>query len=175
MSKRWIQLICAVVLVASLSLGPSHILAQGEDLPTILMGEFFFSVPGGSQAAFPPPDAPPQNILTISGAADGEIAFIVENIGAILHEIRSPLFMATKEVKAAIFDAAGNLVAESEGTDLLELELGAGFKAEVQITLAGAVAKSLAADPNLTMTFELSCHVEGHYPAGMRALITVAP
>ncbi len=72
-------------------------------------------------------------------------------------------------------DGDGNVVAEVEGSNLLELELASGWKAELHIELAGNTKKSLAKDPDLTMDFEISCHVEGHYEAGMRALVTVAP
>lgn len=145
-----------------------------KDLPTILMGEMWFAVPGGPKVPFPPGTAP-QNILTIAGAASGEIRFNVSNEGAaVLHEIRSPLFMAAKEVKVLLFDPNDKFVAEFEGTDLLEQELGVGYKAEFRIVLAGAVSKSFQKDPSTTMVFEISCHVAGHYEGGMRALITLA-
>ena len=79
--------------------------------------------------------------------------------------------MAAKEVKAEIMDPNGKMVAESEGTDLLELELAPGYSAVLHIELAGAVKKSFKKDPNLALTYEISCHVEGHYEAGMRALV----
>lgn len=176
-SKRiTVGLVVAVLagLLWVTSMAASGDSAHGEDIPTIQMGDFFFGVPGGPQVEYPP-GTPGESILTITGGADGEIRLIIENVGMLLHEIRSPLFTATKEVKAEIIDANGNVVAEVEGSNLLELELAPGWKAELHIELAGAVKKSLAKDGNLIMTFELSCHVEGHYEAGMRALITIAP
>ena len=65
------------------------------------------------------------------------------------------------------------MVAETEGTDLLELELAPGYSAVLQIQLALAVRKSFKMDPKLTLDDEIFCHVEAHYEAGMRALITL--
>jgi uncharacterized cupredoxin-like copper-binding protein len=173
-SKRITIGLAVAVVVGLLWLTLPSMAASEEDMPTIQIGDFFFAVLGGPQVEYPP-GTPAESILTITGAADGEIELIIENVGMLLHEIRSPLFTATKEVKAEIIDAKGNVVAEVEGSNLLELELAPGWKAELKIKLAGAVKKSLAKDGNLIMTFELSCHVEGHYEAGMRALIQVAP
>ncbi len=81
--------------------------------------------------------------------------------------------MAAKEVKAEIMNSEGEVIAESEGTDLLELELAPGYSAVLHIQLAGAVKKSFLKDSDLVLSYEISCHVEGHYEAGMRALITL--
>lgn len=36
---------------------------------------------------------------------------VIENVGELLHEIRSPLFMAAKEVKAEIMNSEGEVIA----------------------------------------------------------------
>ena len=53
------------------------------------------------------------------------------------------------------------MVVESEGTDLLELELAPGYSAVLHIQLAGAVKKSFKKVPQLAFDYEISCHVEG--------------
>ena len=165
------MLAAALVAVPILTVTPA--IADEDHVPAIQMGEWFFSVPGGPEMAFVPSEAQPQSIMVLTGAETGKIELMVENVGTVVHEIRSPLFMAAKEVKAEIFDAAGEYVAESEGTDLLELELAPGYSAVLHISLAGAVSKSFAKDPALTLDYEISCHSEGHYEDGMRALITL--
>ncbi len=49
----------------------------------------------------------PTSIMMISGAETGKLTLVIENVGEVLHEIRSPLFMAAKEVKAEIMDSEG--------------------------------------------------------------------
>ncbi len=159
-------------VVGVLIVGPTLAFAE-EGAPRIQMGEMFFAVPGGKQISFPTGTAQPKSIMTIQGAETGRLTFVIENVGELLHEIRSPLFMAAKEVKAEIMDSEGEMVAESEGTDLLELELAPGYSAVLHIQLAGAVKKSFKKDPQLALDYEISCHVEGHYEAGMRGLITL--
>ncbi len=66
------------------------------------------------------------------------------------------------EVKAEFKNSEGEVVAASEGTDLLELELAPGYSAVLHIQLAGAVKKSFQKDPQLSLDYEISCHVEGH-------------
>ncbi len=78
-----------------------------------------------------------------------------------------------KAVPESLGTQEGEMVVESEGTDLLELELAPGYSADLHIQLAGAVKKSFKKDPQLALDYEISCHVEGHYEAGMRALITL--
>ena len=86
--------------------------------PRIQMGEMFFAVPGGERISFPTGSAQPKSIMTIQGTETGKLTLVSENVGELLHEIRSPLFMAAKEVKAEIMDSEGEMVAETEGTDL---------------------------------------------------------
>ena len=50
---------------------------------------------------------------------------------------------------------------EVEGEDIMEIELAAGRSAEVKFT------------PRKTGRFEIGCHVEGHYEAGMKGTLTV--
>lgn len=161
------------LLVAIVALALSGALqAQDEDafdasLPTISMTEMKFN------GANFPPGTPPENALTLTGGATGSLRFNVVNDGTVLHEIRSPLFLAAKEVKVLLFGPNDEFIAEFEATDLLELELEVGYKAEFQIELAGAVAKGYQKDGSLSLDYEISCHVPGHYEAGMRALITL--
>lgn len=136
-------------------------------LPTISMTEMAFN---GQNAA---PGSPLASALTLTGAASGELVFNVVNDGTVLHEIRSPLFMAAKEVKVLLYTPDNELAAEFEATDALELELEVGYKATFKVALAGAVAKGYQKDPDLSLDYEISCHVAGHYEAGMRALITL--
>ncbi len=159
-------------VVGVLIVGPTLAFAE-EGAPRIQMGETFFAVPDGKQISFPTGKAQPESIMTIQGAETGELTLVIENVGELRHEIRSPLFMAAKEVKAEIMDSEGEMVAESEGADLLELELAPGYSAVLHIQLAGAVKKSFNKDPQLALDYEISCHVEGHYKSGMRALITL--
>jgi hypothetical protein len=37
------------------------------------------------------------------------------------------------------------------------------------LILPESVASTFDKDPELTMTFEVACHISGHYEAGMRA------
>ena len=75
------------------------------------MGKMFFAIPEGARASFPVGETQPTSIMTISGAETGKLTLAIENIGEVLHEIRSPLFMATKEVKADIKNSGGEVVA----------------------------------------------------------------
>ncbi len=50
---------------------------------------------------------------------------------------------------------------EVAGRDIFEIELAAGKSVEVKFT------------PKKTGTFEIGCHVEGHYEAGMKGSLTV--
>lgn len=166
-------LVVGLLFVALPSAVRADVVPFDASLPTILMGEMWFAVPGGPQVSYPP-GTPPESILTLTGAASGELKFNVSNVGAaVLHEIRSPLFMAAKEVKVLLYDADDNFIAEFEATDSLEVELEVGFKATFIIQLAGAVKKGYQKDPSLSLDYEISCHVEGHYEAGMRALVTL--
>ena len=170
--KLFTTLIAAIAAVGILSSVPA-VADSTDKAPRIQMGEMFFAVPGGKRISFPPSSRKPESILTVTGAETGKLTLVVENVGKAIHEIRSPLFMAAKEVKAEILDSNGNMVAEVEETDLLELELAPGYSAVLKIKLAGAVKKSFKKDPNLVLDYEISSHVEGHYEAGMRALITL--
>ena len=171
-SKFFTMLIATIVAIGAYAANPAA--ADSLDkAPRIQMGEMFFAVPGGKRVAFPPSSRKPESILTVTGAETGMLTLVIENVGEAVHEIRSPLFMAAKEVKVEIIDSNGDMVAESEGTDLLELELAPGYSAILKIKLAGAVKKSFKKDPNLVLDYEISCHAAGHYEAGMRALITL--
>ena len=90
-------------VVGVLIVGPTLAFAE-EGAPRIQMGEMFFAVPGGEQISFPTGTAQPKSIMTIQGAETGRLNFVIENVGDHQHEIRSPLFMAAKEVKAEIMD-----------------------------------------------------------------------
>ena len=140
----------ALCVVGSLAVGPTLAIAE-ERAPRIQMGEMFFAIPGGERVSFPVGETQPTSIMTISGAETGKLTLAIENIGEVLHEIRSPLFMAAKEVKAEIKNSEGEVVAESEGTDLLELELAPGYSAMLHNQLAGAVKKSFQKDPQLSL------------------------
>ena len=157
--------------------GTSYFAVAGDEIdpsaPTIQMGEMFFAVPGGSQISFVPGESAPESIITLTGAETGDLTLVVQNVGKVLHEIRSPLFRAAKEVKVLFFDPDGHFIIEAEGTDMLEVELEAGYTAQFEIQLAGAVKKSFAKDPALALDYEISCHVAGHYESGMRALVTL--
>ena len=50
---------------------------------------------------------------------------------------------------------------EVVGTNIFEVEIGAGKSAEAVFT------------PKQTGTFEIGCHVEGHYEKGMKGTLTV--
>ncbi|MBI1741972.1 hypothetical protein HYR54_02770 [Candidatus Acetothermia bacterium] len=171
-TMRLIAIAGLFALTLSINLKPG--VAQPSALPTIQMGDFFFAVPGGPHASFKP-GTPAQNILTLSGGAKGKIELNVENTGNMLHIFLSPLLTASEEVKTQLIDASGKVVGEVESSELRELELQPKMKAKLEIMLADNIKESLARDPKLTMVFEISCHAEGHYEAGMRALITVAP
>jgi uncharacterized cupredoxin-like copper-binding protein len=158
-----------VVLASSLL-----VMAWAEEAPTIHMGEFFFAVADGPQQPFPP-GTPPQSILTLTGGATGELEFVVENVGSMMHEFSGALLMIAEEVHVEVLDVEGNVVTEFAAPGLLELELAPGGMAEISIRLAEVIAESFSKDPELTMTFEVACHIPGHYEAGMRALITIAP
>lgn len=170
MQKKAVAALLVVLLMAS---GAVSLYSQTDEdafdasLPTISMTEMKFN--GGN---FPPGTAP-KSVLTLTGAATGELAFNVVNDGTVLHEIRSPLFLATKEVKVLLYTPDNEFIAEFEGTDTLEVELEVGYKATFKIELAGAVAKGYQKDATLSLDYEISCHVPGHYEAGMRALITL--
>jgi len=169
--------VVGLLTATTLALRPTGASATASPAETVIkMGEFYFEGPEGkSEAPVGDTTKPVKNIGTYTGGAAGKIELVFENIGKVLHEVRSPLFGATKEVKVELIDPSGKVVAEVESTDLLELELEAGWKAKVELVLAGSVAKSLNEDKDLAMVFEISCHVEGHYKAGMRANITVKP
>lgn len=141
---------------------------------TIVLGEMFFAVEGAERKSFPPP-TPPESIVTISGASDGEISILFKNVGQLLHEILSPLFLATIEAEVEVFDAEGHRIGKVESANLLEVYVEPGMMAKVTLELSDAIVDSLKKDPDLTMTFEIACHIAGHYEAGQRALITVAP
>lgn len=170
---RNLTIVAAALAAAYAGSGIAATNEINPNAPTILMGEMWFAVPGGPQIGFAPGENAPDSIITVSGAETGKLEIVVTNVGNVLHEIRSPLFMAAKEVKVLFFDPDGVFIAEAEGTDMLEVELAAGYTAVFNIDLAGAVTKSFDKDPNLVLTYEISCHVTGHYEAGMRALLTL--
>lgn len=173
MRKATLFLLIAGLMLVALADARADVVPYDDSLPTILMGEMWFAVPGGPQVSYPP-GTPMESILTLKGAATGEIKFNVSNVGAsVIHEIRSPLFMAAKEVKVLLYDKDSNFLGEFEATDALEVEFAVGTKATFIVQLAGAVKKGYQKDPSLSLDYEISCHVEGHYEAGMRALITL--
>ena len=81
----------------------------------------------------------------------------------------------SKEQAESVVDVVKQIDLSSLATkeDLLELELAPGYSAVLKIKLAGAVTKSFKKDSSLVLDYEISCHVAGHYEAGMRALITL--
>ncbi|MBI3961973.1 MAG: hypothetical protein HY335_04395 [Deinococcus sp.] len=169
MSKRWTLLVLSAALVMGLGLGPSHILAQGEEAEAvarkveITLGEFFFQVEGGTQNA------------PITLQAGERVALELMNTGLILHE--------------AFFGQDANIAEGKYNLNLLEdveviVEgIATGGKFEVEAEGLGEVElepnvelELLFTVPNTPGTFEIGCFIPGHYQAGMHApLIIAAP
>ncbi len=76
-------------VVGVLIVGPTLAFAE-KGAPRIQMGEMFFAVPGGELISFPVGETQPKSIMTIQGAETGELTLVIENVGELLHEIRSP-------------------------------------------------------------------------------------
>lgn len=152
---------------------PRHHAPGGTDV-TLVLGEMFISVEGAERRPFPI-GTPVENIVTISGAADGEISILFKNVGKKLHEIYSPLFKATEKIEVQFFDVEGNFSGKFSSPSLTEFYILPGWSFELRLTLGKAIVDSLAKDPDLRMAFEISCHVPGHYEAGQRAFVTLAP
>lgn len=110
--------------------------------------------------------------ITLQAGVPAEIVLV--NRGKSEHE-----FMAYTTPKAKVsdwdeyimantyFKDIGEVEGEFEGigavagTSIFELEVQPGKRAEVKFT------------PSRTGTFEIGCHVEGHYEAGMKAVLVV--
>ena len=172
LSKTILSFATALFVTAILAVSPAVAHEHGK-APTIEMGEWFFAVPGGDQKAFPPGKAQPESILTLTGAGSGELILAFVNVGKIVHQIRSPLFMAAKEVKVEIEAPNGKIVSEVVGTDVLDITVPAGYTVILHVELAGGTKESFKKDPNLALQYEISCHTKNHYEAGMRALVTL--
>ncbi len=172
LSKTILSFVTALFVTAILAVSPA-VAHEHEKAPRILMGEMYFAVPGDEREAFPPGERQPESILTLTGAGSGEVILAFVNVGELMHQIRSPLFMAAKEVKVEIEAPDGEIVAELVGTDILQINVPAGYSAVFHIQLAGGAVNSFKKDPNLALEYEISCHALGHYEAGMRALVTL--
>ena len=189
MSIRHISVgLLAVVVVGLFSVNfPSGIVsgsAAENAAPTAIdLGEYFFGAPANMA---PVGDAakPEKVVATITGAATGEIVLVLKNVGQLEHEVLSPLFLATSEAAVKSFDAKGNEISKVETVgSLREVALQAGMSAEVTLALDEPLQRAFEDDPNLTMTFEISCQVghkkrdtaKDHYQLGMRGLIVLKP
>lgn len=172
--RRFVHLVSSL-FVAVLVGASLQAQAQGTPPPVINLGDFYFAINDSEPISFPP-GTPPQSILTVTGAAEGEVILFFHNdTEETTHEVLSTLFLAASKVATVIRDAEGDLIAEIVGPSLTEFELGPGWTIKVEITLAEAVVEAMEKDPDREWTFDLSCFVPGHYEAGMRALITLKP
>lgn len=178
--QRIVVGLLAAAVAGVFSLGIESGKAGSPPMPadvTILLGEvpggMYIAVEGGPRRPFPPGTAM-EVITTIRGAADGEITILFRNTGHHLHEILTPLFMTTTYAEAWFFDAQGRRIGKAEAASFLEIYLEPGVSARVLLQLADTITDSLAKDPALVLTFEIACHIAGHYEAGQRALIAVA-
>jgi len=153
--------------------------AEAAGPTAINLGEFFFGAP---ENMAPVGDAakPEKVVATITGAAEGEIVLVLKNVGKLEHEVQSALFLATSETVVKSFDEKGNEISKVETVGALrEVELQPGMSAEVTLALDEPLQRAFEDDPNLTMTFEISCQVghskrdtaKDHYQLGMRGFI----
>lgn len=146
-----VMALALVFLVLSLAAG-----APKEQKVTITMKEYSFS---------------PARV-TLQAGVPAEIVLV--NRGKIKHE-----FMVYQTPKGKISDWDGYIMPNTYFKDMGEVEgefEGFGSVAGTrifEIEVQPGKSATIAFTPNRKGTFEIGCHVEGHYEAGMKAVFVV--
>jgi uncharacterized cupredoxin-like copper-binding protein len=152
--RRGVQACLVVLLVAGLSLGATA--APKAQRVTLTMTDFKWT----------------PATVTVTAGTPVEITLV--NKGKVEHEFmvypapkRAPADWDAYLMTNTLFRDMGEIEVEFEGqgavagVSIFETEVKPGRKATVHFT------------PNRKGTFEIGCHVEGHYEAGMKATLIV--
>jgi len=154
MRRWWIGAVIVALLVFASYGGATG--AAKEQKVTITMTEFKFTPARVTLQA----NVPAEIVLVNKGTVEHEFMVYKTPTGKIddwdEYVMPNTYFQNMGEVEGE-FPGVGAVA----GTSVFEVEVGKGKTAELKFT------------PTRTGTFEIGCHVEGHYEAGMKGVLVV--